>query len=68
MQAHVICTQMDDIRLGMRNIGIKMEISSSAPKGDMGAQWVAPEQTLEIIVTGFASEASICKSVKVQKP
>ena len=52
----------------MRNIGIKMEISSSAPKGDMGAQWVAPEQTLEIIVTGFASEASICKSVKVQKP
>ena len=59
---------MNDIRLGMRNIGIKMEISSSAPKGDIGAQWVAPEQTLDIIVTGFAREASICKSVKVQKP
>lgn len=68
MHAHAICTNMNDIRLGMRNIGIKMEISSSAPKGDIGAQWVAPEQTLDIIVTGFAREASICKSVKVQKP
>ena len=46
----------------------QLTISSTDLTTNKSTQAVGGWETLEIIVTGFASEASICKSVKVQKP
>ena len=44
------------------------QLSSTDLTTNKSTHAVGGWETLEIIVTGFASEASICKSVRVQKP
>ena len=49
-------------------IQMTKQLSSTDLTTNKSTQAVGGWETLDIIVTGFAREASICKSVKVQKP